>query len=179
MSRAALLGTLLGALLALAGCKQEDMYTQHRSQSWDRNSFFANQSSMRHPVAGTVARDAPNPPAPMPAHIDQAMLDRGENRYGIFCTPCHGRAGNGQGMIEQRGFPYAPSLVEGYLRDAKAEVFWNSITNGKGKMYSYADRIAPADRWAVIAWIRALQASQNSPVAALPPEDQSKLEALN
>ena len=164
--------------LALAGCKQEDMYTQHRSQTWDRNTFFANQSSMRVPVAGTVARDAPDPPAPMPAAIDAAMLQRGENRYEIFCTGCHGRAGNGNGMITLRGFPRSPSLVEGPLREAKADVFWNSITNGYGVMYSFADRIAPADRWAVIAYIRALQESQNSPVDALPAEDRAQLQAL-
>lgn len=166
------------ALLALAGCKQEDMYTQRRSQSWDRNTFFANQSSMRHPVAGTVARDAPNPPAAMPERIDAAMVQRGENRFEIFCTGCHGRAGNGEGMIVQRGFPHPPSLVEGKLRTAKADVFWDAITNGHGKMYSFADRVAPADRWAVIAYIRALQTSQNSPADALPAEDRAQLEAL-
>ena len=173
---------LLLAALALApllaGCKRQDMYTQAKYQVWDKNTFFANQSSMRHPVPGTVARDAPNPPVPMPASIDEATLERGENRYEIFCTPCHGRGGHGNGMIVQRGFKHPPSLVDGPLREANAQVFWDSMTKGYGIMYSYADRLSPADRWAVVAYIRALQASQNSDVAALPGADKSKLEAL-
>lgn len=166
------------ALLALVGCKRQDMYTQDRSQTWDRNGFFPDQASMRPPVQGAMARDAPNPPAAMPATIDAALLQRGENRFEIFCTGCHGRAANGEGMIVQRGFPHPPSFVEGKLRDAKADVFWDAITNGYGAMYSFADRLAPADRWAVIAYIRAVQLSQNSTVASLPAGDRARLEAL-
>lgn len=167
---------LLPLLLATA-CKRQDMYTQARSQTWDRNAFFADGTSMRHPVAGTVARDAPNPPVAAPAVIDAALLARGQQRFGIYCTPCHGRAGNGEGMIVQRGFPHPPSFVEGKLREAKAKVFYDAITDGKGKMYSFADRVSPADRWAVIAYIRTLQLSQNADAATLPPEDRARLEA--
>ena len=171
------LGCAALALLCLSGCKREDMYTQGYSKTWDRNSFFANGRSMRQPVAGTVARDAPNGPAPEPATIDAAMLARGENRYEIFCTPCHGRAGHGNGMIVQRGFQRPPSLVDGTLRDAKAQVFYDSITNGYGGMYSYATRVSPTDRWAIVAYIRALQLSQDADPASLPPQDRAKLEA--
>ena len=172
------LALLLLPLLAVAACKRQDMYTQTRSQTWDRNAFFADGTSMRHPVAGTVARDAPNPPAAAPATIDAALLARGAERFGIYCTPCHGRAGNGEGMIVQRGFPHPPSLVEGKLREAKLQLFYDTITNGHGAMYSYADRVSPADRWAVIAYIRALQLSQGATASSLPAEDQAKLAAL-
>jgi len=131
----------------------------------------------RHPVAGTVARVAPNPPAAQPTTTDAALLARGQERFGIFCTPCHGRAGNGEGMIVQRGFTHPSSFVEGKLREAKTQVFYDAITNGYGAMYSFADRLSPADRWAVIAYIRALQLSQNADVAALPAEDRAQLEA--
>lgn len=164
-------------LAALAGCKRQDMYTQDSSRTWDRNSFFADGASMRHPVAGTVGRDESNRPVPPPAMIDAKLLARGAERFGIFCTPCHGRAANGGGMIVLRGFPQAPSFVEGELRTAKASVFYDAITNGYGVMYSYATRISPADRWAIIAYIRALQLSQNADVAGLAPEDHARLEA--
>jgi len=171
------LALLLLPLLAIAACKREDMYTQNRSQTWDRNGFFANGTSMRHPVPGTVARNAPNPPVPPPATIDAAMLARGQERFGIYCTPCHGRAGDGEGMIVQRGFTHPPSFVDGKLRQAKTQVFYDAITNGHGAMYSYADRVSPADRWAVIAYIRALQLSQNADAASLPTADRTRLEA--
>ena len=168
---------LVLAALALAGCERQDMATQAQSRTWDRNQFFANGTSMRHPVAGTVARKAPNPPVPMPAVIDAALVSRGQERFDIFCSACHGYAGNGQGMIVQRGFPQAPSFVEGKLRTAKAEVFYNAIANGYGVMYSFATRVPPADRWAVIAYIRALQLSQNAEVATLPADEQARLAA--
>lgn len=174
MKRALLFAAMLAAL---AGCKRDDMYTQDSLRNWDRTSFFKDGTIMRHPVPGTVARDEPNGPAPEPRTIDAALLDRGKQRYEIFCTPCHGRAGNGEGMIVQRGFPQPPSFVEGTLRTAKAAVFYDVITNGYGAMYSYADRVSPADRWAIIAYIRALQLSQGTTIARLPETDQARLAA--
>ena len=171
----ALLG--LCAVLALAGCKRSDMYTQDYKKTWDSSAFFKDGKSMRPLVAGTQARDVPNAAAAEPARIDQAMLERGQQRFNIFCTPCHGVAGNGQGMIVQRGFAQPPSFVEGDLRTAKAEVFYNAITNGYGAMYSFADRVAPTDRWAIVAYIRALQLSQNADPASLPASDRAQLEA--
>ena len=162
---------------ALAGCKRQDMYTQNILRVWDRSSFFKNGTSMRQPVEGTVARDAPNGPAPEPTTISAGLVERGKQRYEIFCTPCHGRAGNGEGPIVQRGFPQPPSLVEGVLRTAKADVFYSAIANGYGVMYSFADRVSPADRWAIIAYIRALQVSQDSAVASLPAQDQAQVAA--
>ena len=168
---------VLCLLPLLAACKREDMYTQDSARTWDKTSFFKNQSSMRPPVVNTVARDAPYAPASEPGVITEALLERGHQRYDIFCTPCHGRAGNGEGMIVQRGFPHPPSFVEGKLRQAKAQLFYETITNGYGAMYSYKDRLSPEDRWAVISYIRALQLSQNSAPGSLPEMDQRSLEA--
>jgi mono/diheme cytochrome c family protein len=166
------------ALLALSACKREDMWTQAKMRYYDRNDFFANHSTMRHPVAGTLARAQPWTNVPMPQKIDAAMLQRGRERFDIFCSPCHGRSGDGEGMIIQRGFPKPPSLFADRLRRAKADHFYDVITNGHGAMYSYAARLSPADRWAVIAYIRALQLSQDVQVASLPDEDRARLEKL-
>ncbi len=168
---------LLSAALLLSGCKRENMYSQRSSRNWDRNTFFANGTSMRHPVEGTVARTPYRADVPPPATIDAALLARGQEQYEIFCTPCHGGAGNGEGMIVQRGFSRPPSLTEGELRTAGTKVFYDAITKGYGAMYGFATRVAPADRWAVIAYIRALQRSQNTEVATLPDDVQAQLEA--
>lgn len=177
--RAAPVAVALGLALAapLGGCDRADMVTQDKAQNWDKNAFFPDGSTMRQPVAGTVARDEPNRPVPQPAAITAALLDRGHERYEIFCSPCHGRTGAGDGMIVERGFPRPPALAVDRLRQAKARYLYDVITNGHGVMYSYADRVPPADRWAVIAYVRALQESQNAEVAGLPAEDRAKLEA--
>lgn len=167
---------LLG-VLALAACKREDMYTQGKYYSWDRDSFFPKQQSMQKPVPGTVARGEVDLPVPQPRTITQAMVERGHQRFDIFCTPCHGRSGDGHGMIVQRGFPQPPSFYSQRLRQAKASLYYDTITNGHGVMYSYADRVPPADRWAVIAYIRALQLSQDAQVASLPEQDKTQLGA--
>lgn len=168
---------LLAAVLALSACKREDMYTQGKYQTWDQDRFFKDHTAMRQWVAGTVSRTTPRPDVPQPKAITTAMLDRGQERFNIFCSPCHGASGNGAGMIVQRGFTQAPSLVAGKLRTAKAQVFYDAITSGYGAMYSFADRVAPADRWAVIAYIRALQLSQGADPAALPQDQIARLEA--
>jgi mono/diheme cytochrome c family protein len=165
----------ISLLLVLSACKRLDMYTQSKVLTWDHSSVFKNGSSMREPVQGTVARNSPNGSAPEPGIIDAALLARGRKNFDIFCTPCHGRAGNGEGMIIHRGFPHPPSFVEGKLRTADAQTFYNTITNGYGVMYSFADRVPPADRWAITAYIRALQLSQNADPTKLPAEDQAHL----
>ncbi len=165
----------LSTLTALSACKRQDMYTQQHTRTWDHSAFFDDAASMRKPVAGTVARNMPNPPVAAPSIVDAALLARGAERFAIFCTPCHGGAGNGEGMIVQRGFPHPPSFVEGRLRQADAGLFYDAITHGYGAMYSFADRVPPSDRWAIIAYIRALQLSQNADAASLPPEDRTRL----
>jgi mono/diheme cytochrome c family protein len=162
--------------LALAGCDQADMYKQGKSSTWDRSEFLPKKSSMQLPVAGTVPRDEPNQAVPQPATITVAMIERGHQRYDIFCTPCHGLAGNADGMIVQRGFPKPPLFTSDRLMKAKARDFYNVLTNGKGAMYSYADRVPPSDRWAIAAYIRALQLSQKPVIADLSPDDRAKLQ---
>ncbi|WP_428484794.1 c-type cytochrome [Rhodopila sp.] len=166
---------MLAMLLLVTGCKRENMYTQGKLQTWDRNNFFANNATMQLPPAGSIARATPNQPVPQPAVADAAMLARGRERYNIFCTPCHGLAGDAAGMIVQRGFPQPPSFHSIELQQAKASRFYDAITNGHGVMYSYADRVPPADRWAVIAYIRALQRSQDAPATVLSAQDRGEL----
>ena len=133
---------------------------------------------MREPAPGTVARDAPDRPAPQPAVITAALLERGRTQFDIFCSPCHGQSGDGRGMIVQRGFPAPPPLWLPRLERASAAYLYDVITDGHGVMYSYADRVKSADRWAVIAHVRALQQSQDAAPAALPQEDRALLEAV-
>lgn len=161
--------------LGVAACDRADMVTQGKAQNWDQNDFFQDGSTMRHPVAGTVPRSEPNLPVAQPATITADMLTRGHERFDIFCSPCHGRTGAGDGMIVARGFPHPPNLAIDRLKQAKAAYLADVIANGHGTMYGYGDRVPPADRWAVIAYIRALQQSQNADVAALPAEDRAKL----
>ena len=166
----------LALMLALfGGCKRQDMYAQPKAQTWDRNNFFAENSTMRPVLPDTVSPDDANQPVPQPAAADPAMLRRGQLRFDIACAPCHGRAGDGDGMIVERGFPHPPALYAQRLREAKAVKLYDVITHGHGVMYSYADRVAPSDRWAIIAYIRALQLSRQVPRAALSAQDLAAL----
>ena len=126
------------------------------------------------PPEHTIARDEPlYPPSPPP--VTMALLQRGQQRFNINCAPCHGRDGDGRGIIVQRGFPKPPSYNSEKLRKATNQHFYDVITHGYGVMYSYADRVEPADRWAITAYIRALQASASANLSDVPPD---KLEAL-
>ena len=119
-----------------------------------------------HTVArGDIARDEATTIRPP---VTQALLNRGEERYNIYCSPCHGLAGMGDGMVVQRGFPPPPSFQSPRLRAASAEHVVDVITNGYGVMYSYAARVEPADRWAVAAYVRALQAAGGVSMAEVP-----------
>jgi mono/diheme cytochrome c family protein len=171
-----LLPILLLPILLLTACKREDMYTQQRPVPWGSFSFFRHDMTMQHPVPGTVARNPLDTPVPQPAAITAPMLARGQQQFGIFCAPCHGAAGDSHGMIVERSFPRPPVLFSEDLIKASARHFYDVITHGKGVMYSYADRVSPADRWAIIAYIRALQRSQAAQVASLPAEDRTRLQ---
>ncbi len=113
----------------------------------------------------------------VPIPVTQALLERGQERYDIFCSPCHSRVGDGQGMIVQRGFPQPPSYHTERLRQQPDGYYYDVITNGFGKMYSYASRIHPEDRWAIVAYVRALQLSQNFSVESLPESELPLLES--
>ena len=104
--------------------------------------------------------------------VTLALLERGQERFRIYCTPCHSELGDGHGMIVQRGFPPPPSYHIDRLRQAPVQHFYDVITNGYGAMYSFAERVQPADRWAIAAYIRALQRSQNAKLADVPPDQQ-------
>lgn len=127
------------------------------------------------PVPNTIARGQHlRPPGPPPVTV--ALLERGKQRFDIYCSPCHDRYGDGDGVIVQRGFPHPPSYYSEALRNAPNQLFYDVITNGYGVMFPYADRVDPADRWAIVAYIRALQASANETIADVPPDKRSALQ---
>lgn len=112
-----------------------------------------------------------------PLPVTMTLLERGQQRFDIYCAPCHGRSGNGDGMIARRGFPAPPSYHTDRLRNAPDSHFYQVISDGYGVMYPYADRISPHDRWAIVAYIRALQLSQHAPRDRLTPQDLARLPA--
>jgi mono/diheme cytochrome c family protein len=175
-------------LLAATGCRRE-MYDQPHYRPLKQSEFFANEMASRPVVPNTVARGHLNEDqiffagkvetnlvTTIPIQITREVLARGQQRYNIYCSPCHARTGDGQGMIVQRGFPPPPSYHIDRLREAPAGHFYDVITHGYGIMYSYASRVSPADRWAITAYIRALQLSQNSKVDQLPNTERAQLQ---
>lgn len=169
-----LLRAAIAGMLLLAAC--DDMSNQEKVESYEPSDLFADNVGMRAPPPGTVALNQADEPVVMPVRADAALLARGAERFGIFCTPCHGRIGDGRGMIVARGFPQPPSLHIERLRNAPARHLYDVIGNGYGAMYSYDARVSPADRWAIVAHIRALQLSQNVSAAALPAEMRGDLD---
>jgi len=178
---AALLVSLaLPAGLAATGC-HTDMYDQPKLRPLEASSFFSDGASARPQVEGTVARGqlrldellehgtiGGEPARVFPFPITAERLERGRERFDIFCSPCHGRTGDGDGMIVRRGFKAPPSYHIERLREAAEGHFFDVITNGFGAMYDYRSRLDPATRWEVIAYIRALQLSRSVRIADLP-----------
>jgi mono/diheme cytochrome c family protein len=164
-------------LLLLAAAVACDMSDQPRYDSYEPSRLFPDGTSMQAPPEGTLAQDAPARAAALLERppLTAELLARGRERYGIFCTPCHGLAGDGDGAVVARGFPRPPAYAEERLRRAPSSYFVTVITEGHGVMYPYADRVAPADRWAIAGYIRALQLSQRAPVAQLPAGDRTRL----
>ncbi|MCB0169512.1 MAG: cytochrome c [Anaerolineae bacterium] len=114
----------------------------------------------------------------IPIEVNREVLLRGQERFNIYCSPCHGLVGNGQGMVVQRGFKQPNSFHTDQVRSQPDGYFYDVMTNGFGVMYSYAARVHPEDRWAIVAYIRALQFSQNVPLDSLPTEDRQQIESL-
>lgn len=181
---------LLIGMLAPFGCKRDDMADQPRYDPLEPSQFFADGKSARPMVPGTVPRNRELPSAArfqaeasaqemtaFPIEIGLKELKRGQERYNIYCSPCHGFSGDGDGMIVQRGFTRPPSYHIDRLRNAPPGHFFNVITNGYGAMYSYAERVPVEDRWKIAAYIRALQFSRSANMNELPPEDRSHLQA--
>ncbi len=176
-------------LLSMAGCYRDDMRDQPRYEPLEASSFFEDGRSARPLVPGTVARGHLRTDAHLytgksggtlvdtfPFPITREVLEEGREQYNIFCSPCHDRVGNGQGMIVQRGFRPPPSFHIARLREAPVGHFFDVITNGFGAMYPYAERIPPRKRWAIVAYIRALQLSQHATLADVPEDERHRLE---
>ncbi|MFC3283521.1 c-type cytochrome [Litchfieldella rifensis] len=174
--RLATLAALAGLLLV--GCDQPAMERQPKYETFEVAPGWPSNRSAREPVPGTVARDENLDPLAdtLPMALDAALLDRGQQRFDIFCSPCHDRTGHGNGMVVQRGFPPPPTLHSERLRRAPLRYFVDVITDGYGVMYSYRDRVPVKDRWAIAAYIQALQLSQHASVDDLTPAQRAELE---
>jgi mono/diheme cytochrome c family protein len=182
--------TLVGAAVLIAatcGCRQE-MYDQPRYKPLAKSEFFEDGRAARPVVEGTVARGmldggsaaGSGPPGTLatelPMPLTRELLVRGRERYGIFCAPCHDATGSGRGMVVRRGYRPPPSLHVERLRNAPVGHLYDVMTRGLGAMPDYAPQIPPPDRWAIAAYVRALQLSQRATVADVPPGERAKLE---
>jgi hypothetical protein len=186
-------GFTLVVTALLPGCRSE-MYDQPRYEPYEASEFFEDGTSARPLVAGTMPRRDPREQrtgssehfetgktagklaATLPFAVDRSVLTRGQERYRIFCTPCHGELGDGRGMIVRRGFNPPPSFHKDELRKEPVGHFFDVMTRGYGTMYSYAARIPARDRWAIAAYIRALQLSQHALAANLSADDRIRLQ---
>ena len=179
--------------LAMAGCSRLDMQDQPKYKPQRPSDFFADGRDGRPELDGTIARGQLNEDVAFydgkdaagkdidafPIAVDKAVIERGHQRYDIYCAPCHGRLGNGMGMIVQRGFKQPPSYHIERLRNAPVGHFYDVITNGYGAMLNYSQQIQVRDRWAIVAYIRVLQYSENASLNDLPLEARAKLPPAN
>jgi mono/diheme cytochrome c family protein len=178
----------IGAVVLLSACRQ-DMHDQPKYEPLERSTFFADGMTSRAPVEGTIARGqlvtdvaratgktgkdyAANP---LPRSVE--TFTRGRERFDIYCAPCHDRVGTGNGMIVERGFKQPTSFHDDRLRQVADGYLFETITQGFGVMPSYAQQIPVEDRWAIAAWVRVLQRSQNATLDDVPPADRATLEA--
>ena len=179
---------LLGVSVAGAGCRQ-DMHDQPKLKPLAESGFYSDHRSARAPVEGTVARghldddelldtgkvegkDATEFPWPVTSEV----MARGRERFNIYCAPCHDRSGSGDGMIVRRGYRRPPSYHIDRLRQAPVGHFFDVITNGFGAMSDYRDQVPVADRWAIVAYIRALQLSEHATLADVPAAERGKIQ---
>jgi mono/diheme cytochrome c family protein len=173
---------------ALTACRQ-DMHDQPKYTPLRESTFFADGLSARTPVPGTIARGqlrddpllytgrlAGGLATVFPFAVDEAVMARGQQRYDIFCSPCHGRTGAGDGIVVRRGYRQPPPLDADRLREAPAGHLFDVITSGFGAMPDYAAQIDAADRWAIVAYIRALQLSARATLADVPPDRRGALQ---
>lgn len=182
---------LVSVVFGASGCRL-DMHDAPRYDAMERSDLFENGSSARPLVEGTVARGEFHPDEsafytgfgdagfvkglPPGVDVTREFLIRGKERYDIFCSPCHGYTGAGDGMIVQRGFRAPPTYHNARNREEGLGRIFYIITNGYGQMYSYGHAIKPHDRWAIAAYIRALQLSQSAPLSAVAEKDRARLE---
>lgn len=187
MSRSLALAACLAAAAVLPACRQ-DMHDQPRLKPFAKSSFFGDHRATRPLVPNTVARGRLHEDAhfhqgkvdgkdaeSFPIQITKEVLARGRDRYAIYCINCHGVLGDGNSMIVSRGLKRPPSYHIDRLRQAPPGYVFGVITNGFGVMYDLSDRIVPEDRWAIVAYVRALQQSQNSTLDDVPPAERDRL----
>jgi len=181
--------TVLVFAAALTGCRQ-DMQDQPKFIPLRPSEFFADGRSQRPLIDGTVARGHLNddeafytgkgpdgkPLDTFPFAVTKEIIERGRQRFNIYCTPCHGYGGDGDGMIVRRGFRKPPSYHIDRLRQVPNGYIYDVITNGFGAMQDYSAQVAPADRWAIVSYIRALQLSRNASINDVPPEARAQLQ---
>jgi len=178
--------SLAVCLFSLAACNpiRQDMANQPKNRPLSPSDFFPDGRSERPILENTVARGSianeelaiSKDSNAFPLPLNAQMLERGKERYGIFCSPCHGLQGDGNGMAAVRGMKHPPSYHQDRLRDSPNGYYYDVMTNGFGQMLSYSAQIPPQDRWAIVAYIRALQLSRNAKVSDLPAELRQKLD---
>lgn len=189
MTRAVTFLTMVGLLFFAVGCRQK-MYQTPRYEPYERSLFFRDSLAVRPIEEGVVSRsgvrfgdqtplltgaDTAAGGGGMPFPVTEEVLERGQQQFNVYCAPCHSRVGDGRGMIAQRGLRNPPSFHTERLRNAPLSHFYNVITNGFGVMYSYKSRVPPQDRWAIVAYIRALQLSQHASLDAIPADKRTEL----
>jgi mono/diheme cytochrome c family protein len=186
--RVGLLPLVAGCALIVAGCQK--MAVQPSYRPYQPSDIFADGTSARPVPADTVARghlqddtllftgkDASGQDSTQfPFAVTRAVLERGQQRFNIYCAPCHGPDGDGDGVVVQRGFNRPPTYHSDRLRQAPVGHFFQVISNGFGAMPSYADQVPVNDRWAIVAYIRALQLSQHATIDDVPPDAATQLE---
>lgn len=173
-------------LASLAGC--DNMDHQESGRPLKASARFADGASARMPPDHTVARGEPAPDDPvatgrkdgallteLPVPLTRTLLERGQERFNISCAPCHGEDGYGRGIVVQRGYPAPPAYSEPWLLKAPVGHLYEVISHGIGRMYPFADRITPSDRWAIVAYVRALQRSQYATKQDVPADELQKL----
>ena len=179
---------MLAVALTSGACRQ-DMHDQAKYEPLEESSFFDNGMSSRPLVEGTIAREMPPEKTALhtgrtpndefvtelPMGLNRELLERGHSRFDAFCSPCHGQTGDGLGMIVRRGFKQPTSFHDQRLRESPVGYYFDVMSNGFGQMSSYASQIPVRDRWAIAAYISALQLSQNIPVDSLSAEEQQQL----
>ena len=176
------------AALVLGGCRQ-DMHNQPKYEPLEASELFADGAASRTPVEGTVARGLLREDtrlyrgmeadgsfvATIPLPLTPELVARGRQRFEIYCSPCHGRTGDGQGMVVSRGFKQPESLHAERLHQTQDGYFYDVISNGFGQMSSYASQVKPEDRWAIVSYVRALQLSRRAPAAMLTDDERQRL----
>lgn len=187
MTKAIACALLVSSLSFAGGCRR-DMQDQPRYKPLAKSGFFADERSARPIPRGVIARDQLNDTdlvhtglvngqftTQFPMSITKPILLRGQERYNIFCTPCHGFLGDGNGMVARRGFMQPSNLHSDRLRKAPPGYLFQVVSNGYGAMPAYRDQISPQDRWNILAYLRALELSRNATLADVPPEARPAL----